>query len=259
MRGHKGDSLFTRLVHSTPGALILAFIFALIADWLIKRTDLGVGPWLERFGDTFVRSDVWTGLGLTLKRFFAGYLWAVVLGTVLGVVMGRVRAFARVLSIPVNAFRAIPSAAVVPFAMAFLPLAGDEMKVFVVAYGAIWPILLQVAQGSRDVDRLLIDSGRTLGKSNLAVFTSVVLPATLPAAMTGARVGLGIGLLLAVTAEILTPSDGGLGFMILDFERAFSYPEMCATVIVLAVVGIVLDHAFKRLEYKLVGWHHGHR
>jgi ABC-type nitrate/sulfonate/bicarbonate transport system permease component len=258
MREGKSAVTLRDALHSVAGALLLAIVFALVAHWLMEKSDWGVGRWIRQFFDSFADVGLWKSLVLTLKRFLEGYVCAVVLGSVLGLAMGRIVTAERVLALPVNALRTIPSAAVVPFSLALLPAAGDGIKIFIIAYGSIWPVLLQVAQGSRDVDRMLIDTGRTLGKSRWRVFFGVVLPATLPAALTGARVGLGIGLLLAVTAEMLTPSDAGLGYLILDFERSFHYPQMVVAVIVLAAVGASLDWGFRRIESRLVGWHHGH-
>jgi ABC-type nitrate/sulfonate/bicarbonate transport system permease component len=246
-------------LHSVTGTVILALIFAVVAHWLMEKSDWGVGRSARQLLDAFALSVLWSGLGLTLARFVQGYVLAVTLGGALGLAIGRIASVEKALSLPVNALRTIPSAAVVPFALALLPQTGDKIKIFIIAYGAIWPVLLQVAQGSKDIDSMLVDTGRTLGKSRWRVFSEVVLPATLPAALTGARIGLGIGLLLAVTAEMLTPSDGGLGFLILDFERSFRYPEMVAAVTVLAAAGASLDYCFRRVESKLVAWHHGHK
>ena len=58
--------------------------------------------------------------------------------------------------------RPIPAVALIPVAMLFFGL-GTPMIRFVIAYAAVWPILVNTLYGVRGGDRMLHDVARTSG------------------------------------------------------------------------------------------------
>ena len=76
----------------------------------------------------------------------------------LGVVLGSSEIAARALRVPIEFLRPIPSAVLIP--LLFLTL-GTTLKseVFLAAFGAFWPLLIQTMYGVRDVDPLAIAVG----------------------------------------------------------------------------------------------------
>ncbi len=213
----------------------------------------------RRFFSVFLTAELYRNILQTLYRFFVGFGLAVSIGAITGLAMGRLKMVESILSPPVHALRPIPSAAVVPLAiLLFRGNTGDLMKIVVIFYGVFWPVLIQVYQGCKDIDERMVESGRTLGKSRWAIFTGVILPASFPAIMTGARVGLAIGLLLAVTVEIIATGETfGLGYLIIDYERSFKWPQMLGVIVMVGVIGWVLDFVFRYIEKSVLSWHHG--
>ena len=68
---------------------------------------------------------------------------------------------------PIEFLRPIPSAALIP--LLFLTL-GTTLKseVFLAAFGAFWPLLVQTMYGVRDVDPVAIDTARSFGLGRVA-------------------------------------------------------------------------------------------
>jgi NitT/TauT family transport system permease protein len=250
----RGKQLLLSLLGGVLASVVASFVFYLMQ----KQEGRPIFDVLIDFFSALLNfNELWIrGLLITLLRFLAGFAIALCLGVILGLGMGRFEAIERIFKVLVNVLRPIPSAAVIPLAMIIFPLTGNPIKIFIIAYGALWPMLYSVYKGAQDIDAMLVDTGRTLGKSEKDIFIDIVFPATLPAIMTGARVGLGIGLLLAVTAEMLSMGDQtGIGYLIIDYERSFKFPAMFAAVILLGIVGWVLDIIFGWLEDKILYWH----
>jgi ABC-type nitrate/sulfonate/bicarbonate transport system permease component len=67
------------------------------------------------------------------------------------------------------------------------------------------------------------------------------------------RVALGLGLVLVILAEMLAGEDG-IGFRVLDLQRAFQIREMFAWIFVLVVLGGGLMLLFDMIERRLVPW-----
>ena len=134
----------------------------------------------------------------------------------------------------------------VPALFLFLGI-GPATMVTVVVFAAVFPVLINVYQGVRGMDPVLGETARTFGCSRWRAIRSVVLPATLPAIFTGMKVSLSLGIVLAVLAEMLA-GQSGLGFIILDTQRAFQTDQMYAWVVVLAAFGAACSLLFDRIE-----------
>jgi ABC-type nitrate/sulfonate/bicarbonate transport system permease component len=67
------------------------------------------------------------------------------------------------------------------------------------------------------------------------------------------RVSLALGLILVTTAEMMA-GTGGLGYLILDMQRAFRVQNMYAWLVILAVLGYALNELFLRLERRATHW-----
>jgi ABC-type nitrate/sulfonate/bicarbonate transport system permease component len=189
---------------------------------------------------------------VTLCRCLGGYLAAAVIAVPLGVAMGRSRRLHRLLDPLVECLRPIPSAAVVPVAILFLGI-GSQMKVAVIVFGTVWPILLNTIQGVVQLDPVLIDTGRTFGLGRRDFLLKIVLPAAMPSIMTGLRISLAISLILGITVEMIAGS-AGLGFLILDYERSFKYAEMYAGIVCLGFIGLALNAIMAKLQSRYLAW-----
>jgi ABC-type nitrate/sulfonate/bicarbonate transport system permease component len=193
----------------------------------------------------------------SLERLFIGYFIACVVAVALGIAMGFNRWIFRLFEPLVEILRPIPSPAYVPMAILFLGI-GNQMKIFMVAFASFFPVLLNTISGVMNVDRVLIDTGRTFGLSRMQMITKVVLPSASVYIRTGMRISLAVALIVTVLAEMVTGNDG-IGFFILSSQRSFHIAEMYAAVIALAIVGYALNHLFLFIESRLLAWNIGLR
>ena len=193
----------------------------------------------------------------SLERLFLGYFIACVIAVAIGVAMGSNRTFFHLLAPLVEFLRPIPSPAYVPMAILFLGI-GNEMKVFMVAFTSFFPVLLNTISGIANVDRVVIDTGRTFGLTRAQIIYKVMLPSASVYIMTGMRISLAIALVITVLSEMVAGNDG-IGFFVLDAQRSFRLSEMYAGVIALALVGYGLNHLFVAVESRLLAWNAGIR
>ena len=205
--------------------------------------------------------EVWAGPRLfsdflpSVLRLFLGLVATIVLGVILGVLIGSFR-WLRSLTEPVlEFFRAIPPPVLVPLLMLLIGI-NDQMKIFVIVSGAIWPVLLNTVEGVRAIDEVLVNTSRTYRIGGFARFRYLVLPAATPQIMTGIRQCLSIGLILMVISEMFG-SSSGLGFTIVLFQRSFAIPEMWSGILVLGLIGIALSLISKAIEGKVLAWYRG--
>ncbi len=196
-----------------------------------------------------------TVFGPTLQRLALGYVAAALSGISIGLAMGYFAWIHRLLDPIVEILRPIPSPAYIPVAILFLGI-GDIMKVFMIAFAAFFPILLNTVAGVRSVDPVLIDTGRTFGLGTRQVVRKVVFPSALVYIFTGLRISLAIALILTVIAEEVA-GNSGIGFYLLNAQRSFLVPEMYASVVALAILGFALNRLFLLIESRVLSWNIG--
>ncbi len=148
--------------------------------------------------------------------------------------------------------RPIPKPALIPPLFLFFGI-GVKTMLIIVVLAAFFPVLINTLQGVRGIDPTLINTARTLRLSQTALTLKVILPAALPMIMTGMRISLGLALTLTILAEMLV-GENGIGFLILDMQRAFQIRQMYAWVVVLAVIGVTLNALFEWAERRAVPW-----
>ena len=200
---------------------------------------------------------LWSGtllgeLARTLTTFAAGLALAIVVGVVLGVVLGSSRTLDDAFSVIVEVMRPIPAVAIIPLAILVFGL-GPPMLRFVIAYAAVWPILINTIYGVRGGDRLHHDVARTSGVTGLGRLARVTVPGALPNIATGVRVSASIALLVCVTVEFLAASDG-IGAYMQRQQSAFQLPELYAAVVLVGLVGYVVNVLLRLLQSRVVFW-----
>jgi ABC-type nitrate/sulfonate/bicarbonate transport system permease component len=192
----------------------------------------------------------------SILRMFAGYFIGIAVGVALGLLMGYFRFFYSLLEPITEMLRPIPSPAYLPIVILFLGI-DDEMKVFMIAFASLFPVLLNTYSGVRSVDPIQLQTARTFGVAGWKLLWHVVLPSAAPFIFTGMRVSLAVALIVMVISEMVAASSG-IGYFILSAERGFKIREMFAGVLTLAVVGYVLNRVFLAIENKVLGWHYGY-
>lgn len=190
----------------------------------------------------------------SLGRAMAGLGLALLGGVAIGTVIGLSRWLADYLEPPIHFVRSIPPVALVPIFIIVIGL-GSHMHIALIAFGCLWPILLNTIHGIRSVDRVLLETATTFGIHQGTKVWRVLLPAAAPSVMTGLRISLSLSLILMVVAEMMTGSGGGIGVSILIAQRGFNVVNMWTGLVVIGVLGYSLNLVLDRAEARLVGWH----
>jgi len=214
-------------------------------------------PPLADIGATLVhevfRGDLGRNLLLSLYNLAIGLVIATALGVAFGLIIGRAENVRRVVSPTLNFLRAVPPASIVPIIIIALGV-GAAPKIFVIALGCFWPILLNTIDGVRGTSPALIETARAY-RIPLPLFVfRVSLPAALPQIMAGIRVALAVGLVLMVISEFFG-ADAGIGFYITDASTRFAVQETWAGTLLVGVMGYVLSSLFLQIERRLLHWY----
>jgi ABC-type nitrate/sulfonate/bicarbonate transport system permease component len=193
----------------------------------------------------------------SVLRLLAGYAVAIVIAVSLGVLIGTSRTVRGMLEPVLEFFRAIPPPVLVPIFILLFGI-GDGMKVIVIAFGCMWPILLNTVEGVRAVDSVLSDTARVYRITGGSRLRKLVLPSASPQIYAGLRQGLSVAIILMVISELFAASNG-LGFAVVQAQRSFAIPETWAGMLMLGLLGFLLAMLFKVVENRQLAWYHGLR
>jgi ABC-type nitrate/sulfonate/bicarbonate transport system permease component len=212
---------------------------------------------LSTFADTWVFERVGSDVVPSLVRMGLGFGIAVVVAISAGLLLGMSRR-ARLATAPIVEFlRAIPPPALLPFAILVIGV-GNSMKVFIIAFVCIWPILLNTIAGVTGVDPTLRETTRVYGIAQRDRLWRVMLPAASPQIFAGMRTSLSLALILMVISEMVA-STNGIGYFVLQQQRTFAIPEMWSGILLLGILGYTLNGAFVLIERRVLRWHRGAR
>jgi ABC-type nitrate/sulfonate/bicarbonate transport system permease component len=190
----------------------------------------------------------------SLVRLVIGFVLAVVAGILLGATLGLIPALEHAVRPLTEAIRAIPGVALLPVAMMFMGT-GDTMKLVMIAFTSMWPVLLNTIEGVRRIEpgqRAVMDSFRLTPWHRLRF---AYLPAALPQIFSGARISLAIAVAVMVAVEMFgTP--GGIGHFIRAAQQTFRIVDMWTGLLVLGLFGYALNVLFRMLEQRVLRWHY---
>jgi ABC-type nitrate/sulfonate/bicarbonate transport system permease component len=246
-------------------ALRLSMIVAFIVVWQLVTSviDSFFFPTVTEIAGSFW--DIWVagpeaGQNLSgqfvpsLLRLLGGLGLAAVAGIAGGVAIGRSRTVREYVEPLTEFLRAIPPPALIPLFLVLLGI-GDSMKVLMIAFGVVWPILLNTIDGVQSVEQLYLDTGRVYGVTRSERLVRIVLPAAAPKIFAGLRVSLSIAVILMVISEMVATTNG-LGFQIIQAQRSFKVLDMWAGIVLLGVLGYLLNTALLAVEGRVLHWHH---
>lgn len=200
--------------------------------------------------DGGIVTDLWP----SFLRLIGGFLIGVLAGGALGVILGLVRPLESAVRPLTDAARAVPGAALLPIAIMFFGL-GEPMKLAMIAFISMWPVMLNTIEGVRAIDPTLKSVMATFRLTKWDRFFQVYLPQTAPQVFAGARTGLAIAVTVMVVVEMFgTP--GGVGYFIRHAQQSFRVLDMWTGLVVLGIFGYLVNVLYRVIERRVLNWHH---
>jgi len=199
----------------------------------------------------------WTALLQTIRGWALGLAIAAGLAIPIGIALGSSDLAAAAFRVPIEFLRPIPSAALIPLLVLTL---GTNVKseVFLAAFGAFWPLLVQTMYGVRDVDPLALDTGRSFGMGRLERLVRITLPSSVPYIATGLRIASTVSLILAFTAELFMGIPG-LGQAVNQAQAYGLNDQLYALALATGFLGVAIHLASTAVERRALRWHPSQR
>jgi NitT/TauT family transport system permease protein len=188
----------------------------------------------------------------TVTALFVGIAIATPIGLAVGFAMGRIRLADVALTPYVNAIYATPRIALIPILVLWLGI-DFNLRITIVALGAVFPIIVNTYAGAKHVDPELLDIGRAFMASPRQALWSIVLPSSLPYFFAGFRIGLGRGVSGVIVAE-MTAALTGIGRILISHAKYLQTAELFVGIVLLGLFSLVLMDAVTRVQRRMTPW-----
>lgn len=245
-----GEALTRSWLWAWPKLLAIAIVLGLwellvISGWRPIYVLPSPGQTFATLFEMAGTEKFWQALLRTVSRAVLGFGLALVIGTIIGILVSRIKALRMAIGSLITGLQTMPSIAWFPLAILFFGIT-EQAIMFVIVLGAGPSIANGIISGIDHVPPSYTRLGKVLGANSFQLYSLVIIPSALPSYISGLTQGwsfawrsLMAGELLVIIAE--SPSLGAQ----LEFARQFSQaPVLLATMIVILILGMIVDTFF---------------
>jgi NitT/TauT family transport system permease protein len=243
----------------TDAAVQLTFLVVFFVLWEWLSVALHAEFWISRPTAVVKALMIWarsgdlaTDLRLTLTEAGVGFLLGSLSGALVGFLLGWVQRLGKLFEPLVLSLYTLPKIALAPLFVLWFGI-GAANKIMFSAMLVFFMVFFTTFQGTRQVDRDLVNNARLLGASRWAIWTKIAIPYAAVWVFTGIRIGLPYALIGAIVGEFVA-ADSGVGFRIKEATSFFNTAAVFAGLLVLMAISMVLLGLLKLVELRVLRW-----
>ncbi len=257
-----------------PGLIIPVVIITLWSlfseNTLLPAPKLVIDILSHPSADLLSCGSLFWNTGVSLVRVLLGLFIAILLGTPFGFLMGASERYRRYTNLITELARPLSPIALLPLSIiifkdtSFTEVLGlnhlkysrhlfNELQigmVFILAWGGVFPVILETMHGVRGVRKVYIEAARVLGASKLFIFKNVLLPASLPDIFAGYRMAVGRCWMVIIAAEMLPGTNSGIGYLLRYSYQLSRLDIMLACIFIIALIGLVFSRGLEFIGEK---------
>ena len=200
---------------------------------------------------------LWVDVTASVYRITVGWLISTAIALPIGILMGNFRFFEGLFEPLIDLVRYMPAVAFVPLTILWLGV-GDQQKIVILFIGVFFQQVLMFMDNVKNVPFELIQVSYTFGLNKWEVLWDVVLRYAMPAIWDTMRITLGWAWTYLVVAELVA-ANVGLGYRIMRAQRFLQTDTIILGILVIGLLGLFTDYAFKLSYRKLFPWVEGKR
>lgn len=170
---------------------------------------------------------------------------AILVGVPLGVLICYIKKLNKPVLAAANIVQAIPSMALLGFAIPFLGIGTLPAVVTVILYSLL-PIIKNTYTGIGNIDPQTLEAARGIGLTKLQILTKVQIPLALPVIMAGVRISAVTAVGLMTMAAFI--GAGGLGQLVFAGIRTVNNNQILAGAIPACILALLIDFIIAMVE-----------
>ncbi|MBU8905476.1 ABC transporter permease [Desertibacillus haloalkaliphilus] len=247
-------TIVRRLLFFTALIVIWESIYRLNLIYEFRSATMFPSPsgTLEQLYLGFFESGILTSALLTsLSRISVGFVFAIIIGSCLGILLARSKWADETIGSLVIALQSIPSIVWLPIMLLIFGGGGNTAIIAIIILGGTWAMTSNMRMGIKNVQPILIRAARTMGYKKAELVWKVMIPASIPSALSGARLAWAFGWRALMAGELL--GTGGLGRTLMDANDFFNFDLVIAIMVIISAIGLIVEYLiFNKVEKRVM-------
>ena len=205
----------------------------------------------ERFVELCSDGTLLKATGNSLLRGMIGFVVAVVIGVILGLLIHQFSYLQKHMKPLVLGIQTLPSVCWVPFSILWFGLSTQAI-LFVVVMGAAFSVAISVDNAIKNVPPIYRLAALTMGADKKQLYLHVILPASLPELITGLKQGWSFAWRALMAGEVMTTSIG-LGQTLVMGRDLADINQVMLVMVIIVLVGVVNEKGiFSAIERRIM-------
>ena len=180
------------------------------------------------------------------QRVTTGFLLASLLGTFLGLIIGRFTLFKILLSSIIEVMRPIPPIAWIPICIVILGI-GESSMTAIIFLGAFFPFFTNIHRAITQIDKNLFEMAQVFRCSKILLLKRIIIPSLIPSFFTGAQTALGASWMCVVASEMISASKG-FGYTLQLGRQMLNLDLVIVCMISIGVTGVLMREILVKIE-----------
>ncbi|MCI2422239.1 ABC transporter permease [Saccharopolyspora sp. K220] len=226
-----------------------ALVWSGLVDPRFSSSPIGA---VESLGYLAQNGSLWEPTLSTLQSVVLGIAISIGIGVPLGLVIGRSAVLHGLVEPLISIMYSVPFVVFLPIIIFWFGIE-DSARLVIVVWAAVFPLLINVVAGARNLDSNYLQVSRVFCSSRLKTLWSVSLPGTMPYILAGFRQAVARSLVGAIVAELFMGTEG-LGYVVQTETSNFQMDHAMAAIGVIGVIAVLLTRGVAWLESRLTFW-----
>lgn len=223
---------------------LVLFFWLLLWEVLYKAIDNEVfltspRTVLQTLGELLIEKSFWNTISFSFIRIVVGFVIAILLGTILGVLAYNFWVIEELISPFFIVMKAVPVASFV--ILSLLWINGKNLSILISFLMVIPIIYTNLLQGLRNVDKKLLEMAKVFGISNMRKIKAIYIPSVLPYFMSAIKVGLGFCWKAGIAAEVIGIPNGSIGERLYEAKLYLMTDELFAWTAVIVIISMIFE------------------
>lgn len=198
--------------------------------------------------------DLAPDFAISLQRIGISLLLGTLLGTPVGLLLGRCAKLDQLFAPALYLLYPIPKIVLLPILLVLLGF-GSALKIALITLTVLFQVIVVMRDAAKNIPDDALISVRSLGATRIQLAFHVIFPATLPHLFTTLRISSSVAIAVLFFAESIAGSTG-LGYFIMNSWGMVNYPRMFAGIVALAFLGVLFYESFDLVEKHFMHTNH---
>lgn len=199
------------------------------------------------------RFDVVANYSMTIQRILLGFSLSMAIGTAVGIFMGTNESFEDYLTTPVMVFLSFPALIWAFLGILWFGLTEYVVAVFTIVMVVTPYVIVNVWEGSKDLDRDVVEMAESFRASRRQVWREIYLPHLNPYMLATTRLALSLSWKILLVAEIFG-AQVGVGSVVNSYYLNFRADMIVAWALPIMLLMFGIERVLRRLESRLFAW-----